>query len=340
MRNKWLLLIPLFLVIVYFLGPHPEAPTYNSVLPIVPRDAINLEKYINLKESAHHLKPDNEARIIWFDDSTKKKTEYSMVYLHGFSASQAEGEPVHRNLAKQFGCNLYLSRLAAHGIDTSEALGNLTVENYWESAKEALSIGRQIGQKVILVGTSTGGSFALMLAAKYPDVHALVLLSPNIAINDPNAWLLNNPWGIQIARTVLHSNYVQAKDQREIYKQYWNSKYRIEAAIQLQEMLETSMNRETFSKVTQPVLTLYYYKDRVHQDSVVKVSAMRTMMEQLATPASLKRFIDVPNAGNHVIGSFIKSRDIETVQADIARFMTEVLHLAPVQSKTGGIIAR
>jgi pimeloyl-ACP methyl ester carboxylesterase len=58
-----------------------------------------------------------------------------------------------------------------------------------------LAIGRQLGNKVIIMGTSTGGTNALQLAAAYPnDVEALILLSPNIAINDPNAWLLNNPW--------------------------------------------------------------------------------------------------------------------------------------------------
>src|SRR5258708_7415518 len=81
-----------------------------------------------------------------------------------------------------------------------------------KSAKEALAIGRQLGNKVILMGTSTGGTFALQLAATYPDqVAALVLLSPNIAINDPNAWLLNNHWGLQIAHLVTGGNYIEEK---------------------------------------------------------------------------------------------------------------------------------
>lgn len=327
MRRKWLLGVPVFLLVAYLLGPHPLTPSYNMVLPKVPQDAVSLENYISNKESSHRLKPDNQARIIWYNDSSKQKTEYAIVYLHGFSASQGEGDPVHKRIAKQFGCNLYLSRLAEHGIDTADALVNLTAENYWESAEEALAIGKQLGNKVILMGTSTGGSFALMLAAKFPDVNSLILLSPNIAINDPNAWLLNNPWGIQIARAVLHSDYIESKDNREIYKRYWNSKYRVEAAIQLEELIETSMIADQFKKVQQPVLNLYYYRDEVHQDSVVKVSAMKSMMQELGTPDNLKRSIAVPNAGNHVIGSYIKSKDFETVQREIARFMKEVLHI-------------
>ena len=120
--------------------------------------------------------------------------------MHGFSASQEEGNPVHRNIAKQFGCNLYLSRLAEHGIDTTDALINLTADKLWGSSKQAYAIGKQLGNKVILMGTSTGATEALQLAATYSDVAGIILLSPNIAINDPNAWLLNNRWGLQIAR--------------------------------------------------------------------------------------------------------------------------------------------
>ena len=47
-----------------------------------------------------------------------------------------------------------------------------------------------------------GGTLALKLAAEFPEIAGLVLLSPNISINDPNAWLLNNPWGLQIARMI------------------------------------------------------------------------------------------------------------------------------------------
>ena len=95
----------------------------------------------------------------------KNKTAYSIVYLHGFSASQAEGDPVHKNIAAMFGCNLYLSRLAEHGIDTTEPMMNLTADKNWESAKQALAIGKQLGNKVILMGTSTGGTNALQLGS-------------------------------------------------------------------------------------------------------------------------------------------------------------------------------
>jgi pimeloyl-ACP methyl ester carboxylesterase len=324
---KRLLILVVILLIVYFLGPAPATPKYDTAMPSVP-SIDSLERFIANKEAAHKLRPNNEARIVWANDSIKQKTKYAIVYLHGFSASQEEGEPVHRKIAKQFGCNLYLSRLAEHGIDTSEQLLNLTADNYWNSAKEALAIGRQLGSKVILMGTSTGGTQALQLAAAYPDqVAALLLYSPNIAINDPNAWVLNNHWGLQLARLVKGGKYNVPEDERPIYKQYWNKPYRLEATVALEEMLETTMNKETFSKVNQPALLLYYYKDELHQDPVVKVSAMKEMFGQLATADALKRAIPLPNTGDHVIGSPIKSKDVVSVENETKRFMEEILHL-------------
>ena len=331
LRKRWMKIIFFILaalMIIYWLGPRPSAPVYTSAMPAVPADAAGLENYIKQNEAQHKLKPNNEARVVWYNDSLKNKTEYSIVYLHGFSASQEEGHPTHVNIAREFGCNLYLSRLAEHGIDTTVDLVNLTPEKYWESAKQALAIGKQLGNKVLLMATSTGGTLALHLAAEYPDdVFALILLSPNIAINNDKAYLLNNPWGLYIARAVTGDDYVTAKDDRPIYKQYWNWHYPLEATVQLQEMIETTMTPETFKKVKQPALMLYYYKDEVHQDSVVSVPAMLDMFSQLGTPANMKVKEAMPNAGDHVMGSYIKSKDLLDVQQATEQFMIRLLKM-------------
>ena len=323
---KWAGIFLLLLIIVYFLGPQPSAPKYTKDLPAVPADAPALEQYVSNIETKHKLKPDNEARILWFNDSLKLRTEYAVVYLHGFSASQEEGDPVHKEFAQKFGCNLFLTRLAEHGVDTTEPLVNFTADKIWNSAKEAYAIGKKLGKKIILMATSTGGTLALKLAAEYPDIAGLILLSPNIAINDPNAWLLNNHWGLQIAKLVK-GKYNTAEDTTALYAQYWNNKYRMEATVQLEELLETTMKESTFKKITQPVLMLYYYKDDEHQDDVVKVSAMKRMFTQISTADSLKRQVAIPNAGHHVLGSPIKSKDIKTVEEECVKFAMDVLRL-------------
>ena len=327
---KWFGIFLLVLIIVYFLGPQPSTPKYNNELPSIPSDAMQLEKYVANNETKHKLKPDNEARILWYNDSAKEKTEYAVVYLHGFSASQEEGDPVHHEFAKKFGCNLYLARLADHGVDTTEPLANYTAEKSWRSAVEAYAIGKQLGRKIILMSTSTGGTLALKLCAEFPDIAANIMMSPNIAINDPNAWMANNHWGLQIAQVIVGKQRI-IDDTSALYKQYWNQRYSTNSIVQLEELLESTMKESTFKKVTQPSLLLYYFKDKDHQDPVVKVSAMKRMFLQLGTPGSLKREVAIPNAGDHVLASPIKSKDVQTVKNEVDKFAIEILKLPVIK---------
>ena len=305
--------------IVYWMGPSPAAPKFNYTLPVIAA-YTNLDSLVQSEENKHHIKPNNEAKIVWAD-STHQQTEYAIVYLHGFSASQMEGAPVHENIAKTFHCNLYLSRLAEHGIDTTEDLQNLTAENYWESAKLAYAIGKQLGKKVIIMSTSTGGTLSLQLAAAYPEIAGLIMYSPNIAINNPAAPLLNNPWGLQIARLVKGGNYANIAYKNPDYPKYWNTHYRLESTVALQNLVEATMSKEQFAKVHQPSLVLYYYKDEAHQDNVVKVSAIKEMFAEIATPDSLKKSVAIPNAESHVLGSPIVSKDIVSVEKETAAFI-------------------
>lgn len=313
---------------IYLFGPSPKHPEYSTRLPFVP-DIPQLEDYVKQIESRHKIKPGNEAEIVWADSSTKQQSDYAVVYLHGYTASKEEGNPVHYHLAKSLHANLYLARLADHGIDTVAAMEYSTADRLWESAKQAFEIGKRLGKKVILAGTSTGGTLALKLAATYPDVNSLILISPNVRINDNLAFMLNNPWGLQIARLVIGGKERTSAEKKPEYAQYWYTSYRLESTVQLQELVETTMNKETFEKVKQPALLLYYYKNEREQDQTVKVSAELWMFDLLGTPGPLKKKVAIPNGGDHVLGSYITSKDIPGVQKAIDDFVQNTLKIKP-----------
>jgi hypothetical protein len=92
-------------------------------------------------------------------------------------------------------------------------------------------------------------------------------------------------------------------------------------------MLETTMNKETFEKVTQPTLLLYYYKNEKEQDPIVKVSAMLDMFETIATPEDLKVKKAIPTAGDHVLASPIKSAAVSEVEQVCSQFFADKLRL-------------
>ncbi len=318
--------------LLFMVGPHPSKPVFKKEVPAIPQNAAALESYIAQKEKKDApIKPGNEAKIIWVNDSTKQKAPYALVYLHGFSASHEEGNPVHRWMASTYGMNLYLARLADHGRAVADPLLNFTAASAWADAVEAVAIGKQIGEKVIILSTSTGGTLSLMLAAHDPTIHAQVLLSPNIAINDPNAWLLNDPWGFEIAKKVIGSPYKTVEDTTVLYARFWDAKYRVEALVQLQELIETSMTSATFKAIHQPTLLLYYFKDKTHQDPVVRVDAMLDMFHTIQTPEDKKKQVALADAGSHVIGSSIKSKDLVGVKREIATFLQDVLGIATKQ---------
>ena len=95
-----------------------------------------------------------------------------------------------------------MPRLYAHGLNSKEPLIEYTGEKYLDSAREALALGKIIGEKVILMCTSTGCTAALTLAANHPEVAALVMYAPNIRITHPLDFVATLPWGLYIVRLV------------------------------------------------------------------------------------------------------------------------------------------
>lgn len=54
------------------------------------------------------------------------------------------------------------------------------------------------------------------------------------------------------------------------------------------------------------------------------------MHKQLGTPDSLKEAIAIPNAGAHVLGSSLVSKDVESVYREMERFAIEKLKMKKV----------
>lgn len=262
---KYIFVLILLISIVFILGPKKEFEPVNLLDTEINVSLADLEKYVAEKEAdVKDLKPDNQARIIWANDSLKQKTEYAVVYLHGFSASQEEGAPLHEDFAKRYGFNLYLSRLEDHGRPDSNSFIHLTPENFLQSAEDAIDIGKKLGNKVIVMSCSTGATLSIILAAAGEDIHSMIMYSPNIDIYDPMSELLVYPWAEELSSLVMGGTY-----NRIVYdtmaQKYWNSIYHTNALFAIKTLIRDYMTEENFAKIKMPVFIGYYYKDEENQ---------------------------------------------------------------------------
>ncbi|GAB2765773.1 alpha/beta hydrolase [Rhabdobacter roseus] len=327
----WLLGLVVVLAVVYAAGPQVPEASLDPTLPAVTTNLSQLEAEIAQSEAAvPDLKTNNEARIIWADSSRKEKTPYSIVYIHGFGASWAEGDPVHRNLAQRYGANLYLARLHDAGIADTNAFDDLTPENFLAGAKRALAIGKVLGDSVIVMGTSAGGLLTVYLAAHQPGLKGIVLYSPCMAIATPAMKLVTGPWGRQILHAVA-GDYRKSSHAPELERShYWLRSYVSDGLITLQQVIDAVAQPEVYQRVKVPVFLGYYYKNDDEQDQVVSVKAMQEMFPQLGTSRAQKVEMAFPDTGDHVIASHFASQDYEGVEAATAQFFDQVLRLKPV----------
>jgi esterase/lipase len=224
--------------------------------------------------------------------------------------------------------NAFIPRLAEHGLVTEDALLNNTPDVMWESAKQSLVLAKALGNKIILMGCSTGGTLALKLAAEYPDdIAGLFLYSPNVSLYNKAAAILTLPWGLQIGRLIVGGDYRYTESDPET-DPYWYTKQRAEGAVYLQQLVKTTMTEELFADVSVPAFVGYYYKDEEHQDNTVSVEAIKWMYEELGTPDEMKREIAFPEAGSHVMCCHLTSGSWKEVQAESIKFAQEKLNLS------------
>lgn len=331
MKKKIIIGVLIAIGLIYALGPHPAAPVLKpeASWQNIPDSALAVKAFIDSVEKSNPLlKENNQGQVVFADSLHPKKTKVVFLYVHGFSASQMEGDPVHRKVAKAFGANLVLARVAGHGEKRSDhVLENVTADDYYESVENYYALAKKLGDEVVVLGTSFGGALSLNLCKNHPEIKALILYGPCIKVKDPAAEILDNPWGLQIARLILKGENRDIPSKNPLHEQYWSLRYRIEGIVAMQNFITHTMNKETFAAVKNPVYLTYYYKDEEHQDDVVSVPAMQEMFPQLGTADSLKKEEAFPLSGYHVMTSPVLGQHIEVPIQKSIEFLEKTVKL-------------
>ncbi len=312
-------------IITYLLGPKMEFEKVDGKMTFTSIPLLELDRIVKAKDAnTENLKDKCGAEIIWKNDSIQQ-TEYAIVFLHGFSACAFEGNPIVNDFAKEFGYNLYLHRFPEHGLNDKESFKKITPKIWIESGKEAINIGKNLGKKVIVVSSSTGGTVSTFLAAENPDAIAVQFLySPNFELANPAAGLMNDQWGFQILKNIEGSEYHYIKGMSAESKPFWTTTYRIEGLIALQDLIEQTMTKETFEKIKTPTFIGYYYKNEEEKDNIVSIDKMKMAFDLFQTLEDKKVIIPFAEVGGHVITNEFQKGGLENVRQATNEFAKKI----------------
>ncbi len=288
------------LLIVYFLGPQAAPDLTVRFNPTEIGESP--DTYLQTREAQwSDLIDGAQKQILWADPATRAKTPYSIIYIHGFSATAAEVRPLPDIVAASLGANLYFTRLQGHGRKNPDAMGEATVNGWINDYAEALAIARKIGEKVIIMSTSTGGSIATWALAHEKlnqDVVAAIFISPNYGIQASGEFLLTGPWAERLALTILgpRSGFDPAN---EAHATYWTANYPTLAILPMAQSVKLA--RDTAVEDIQvPALFLIS-----SQDDVVRPELTQKIAKRWGAPARLD---DIGNPGGlstHVLAGDI-----------------------------------
>jgi alpha-beta hydrolase superfamily lysophospholipase len=140
---------------VFFAGPQVALSTQLRSLQL-PAD---LDQYLAASEARYPDITANTEKIIIWAYPDKRKTALSVIYPQGFSATRQETAPLSDEIAKQLGANLFYTRLTGHGR-SGAAMAEASVNDWLNDSQEALQIGAQLGEHVVVIATSTGATLA------------------------------------------------------------------------------------------------------------------------------------------------------------------------------------
>ncbi len=222
------------------------------------------ETYLQEKESViKDMRPDNEKKIIWASGEGVK-TEYSVIYLHGFTASRNETAPLTDRIAKTIGANLFYTRLKGHGRYQLNSQDNIKTGDWLHDAEEAFKIGKMIGEKVIVVSCSTGAALATWLAERHRnDIEAMIMISPNFEPADRRIFFLSRRWGPVIAGII--EGEILGENETVIspaHANTWSYIYKTEMLFPVVALLEYT-ERVDYSDIDIPLAVFYSSKDKI-----------------------------------------------------------------------------
>lgn len=303
-------------VAAFLLGPRPPSDAKIEFDPSTLSG--DLDTYLAASEAEYgDLRPGNERQIIWAYPASRARTPLAIVYIHGFSASPGELRPLPDLVAKELGANIYYARLKGHGR-SGDAMLEGSVQGWVNDFAEAVAIGRRLGERVVVMATSTGASLTTWAASRpelMRDVAGLVQFSPNYGVQAAGSGLLTMPWAKQMLQLIVGERRSFAP-RNDLHAQYWTSEYPSAALLPMAALVDLA-NAADPRSITLPSLFVYSPLDQVIRPELVKAKA-----GNWGGPATIIEVTDDGDPNHHVIaGAALSPSTTDRLAAETARWI-------------------
>ncbi|TDK36836.1 alpha/beta hydrolase [Rhizobium deserti] len=278
--------------------PIAQLPPFDAA-----RLGADLDAYLAAAEGGFtDIRPSAAKRIVWANPALRQRRPVALVYVHGFSAAAEEVRPLPDMVAAALGANLYFARLCGHGR-SSQAMGEASLAGWFADLAESLKVGEALGERVVLIGTSTGASLITAALADPTFSHritATVFLSPNYGINKRGASLLTLPFAALMIRLLLGRIY-SFKPANAEHAAHWTTSYPSSALLPMAALVKLAVSIPA-EVIGTPALFLYSAHDQVVRPDQVRHVASRW--------GGRHEIVEVGETGdpsNHVIAGAILS---------------------------------
>ena len=236
-------------------------------------DISSLDQLIESRENEiQNIRLDVEKKIIWANKNNQK-TKTSLVFIHGFSATRFELNPVIEMLGKELQANIFFTRLKGHGQD-GRALGEATFEDWMIDIEEAIGIGRVIGDNLVLIGCSTGCSLIHTILKESIDIKAVIYVSPNFGPKSFKGQLLRVPGAKLFMPLVFGKEHFFIPKNVE-HERCWTTRYPIKALFAIKDSVVAAY-KINHNKIKVPML--FWFSD---DDQVVSAKATRKIISKM-----------------------------------------------------------
>ena len=165
----------------------------------LPTSIDEVERWLRERDAkARPAHPMCHSGVTWAN-GVARKTGVCVVYLHGWGAGPAEIEPVDVRISAALGANCLRFRYTAHGLGSTERGSQAMVLEQSHTVLRAdgataYALARLLGERVVLIGCSTGGALAMWLSSQqwvHNELAACILISPAIRLRVPRAPVVN-----------------------------------------------------------------------------------------------------------------------------------------------------